>query len=80
MRSTPYPNGANIAVDVADQFILHCACGDSCRFTLRQLQTYSVVECAYLRGYGSSVEIVPTTRVGKMRTVLSKATLFTASE
>ena len=49
IRYASCANGASLVVEVADLYILHCACGESCRFTLSQLQLCSVPEWLYLR-------------------------------
>jgi hypothetical protein len=48
-------------------FTLRCACGGCYLFELSHLQTYALSESAYLRGFGTSVEIVPTTRARKAK-------------
>jgi hypothetical protein len=70
VRVTPYANGATIAADASasDLFTLHCSCGYSHLFKLSQLQIYTLSESAYLRGYGSTHEIVPQARAATRKT------------
>jgi hypothetical protein len=66
VRSTPYPNAAHIAAypGAVDLFTLYCSCGESYTFKLSELEKCVVSDSAYERGYGSSVEIVPTRKAG----------------
>ena len=66
VRLTPYPNGAYIAAypDAVDLFTLFCSCGESYTFKHSELGKCMVSDSAYVRGYGSSVEIRPTRRAG----------------
>ena len=68
MRSTPFANGASIVdLGVANLFTLCCPCGESYTFKLNQLKTSVVSESAYLRGYGTSREIVPTAQARRVK-------------
>jgi hypothetical protein len=69
VRSTPYPNGAYIEPDPGevDLFTLRCSCGHSYLFKLSQLQTYTLTDAAYLRGYGSTHEIVASARAARVK-------------
>ena len=70
LRSTPYANAASITSEASavDLFTLRCSCGYSYVFTLSQLRTYTLTESAYLRGYGSTHEIVPQARAAPRKT------------
>jgi hypothetical protein len=59
---SPYRNRSHIVSqpwEGVDLLRLHCFCGNSTGFTLGELKTYAVSPSAYLRGYGSTDEIVP---------------------
>ena len=57
---SPYGNGSCIVSNLGgdDLLRLYCCCGNSSGFRLSELKPYSVSPSAYVRGYGSSEEVV----------------------
>ena len=64
---SPYDNGSYIVFSQpgrVDLLTLYCSCGHSYLFKRSELQTYAVLESAYVRGYGSpdQITLVPAVR------------------